>query len=622
MADGNRKYPVNRIVMHHAVSDDMVNWTDTRVQDWFSNVGKTRGYAGYSRSYHNHPSRNQETFTQAHYCLHTYTTDKNKYGWRLTLLLKDPWNNVCWHASNWPINQQSIGIETAGNYVNKKLPEKALMLVADTFRFKDIELKGQFWINGHKDFAATAPLPIETTDLLTKQGWIKLKDIKIEDEIMAYLPEKKEMEWQKVENVLDPWIDDVYNLMGHEVTMDHRVVRETSKGNIIIEPLKDVLQKINTIFDIPSFSKFKGQKGLEITDSLLKFLVWVQADGHYNWATRIDGHRVIESVEFHLSKERKIKRIKEILDDLKKEYKENKQSDGTTKIKIYGCDWLSQNIISRLDEKQFPYKWILLSEDQYSLVYAELVQADGCLHEKGAYYSNNNEQSIGIIMALHQMYKGESSITCEYKNDKFNYRLNFLKRLKRTIPVKNIGLVDDEEMLVSCVTLKSGAFLVRQNNHCFITGNCPGQIYEQLPTLIDMINNPTKWNSKLFPVVKPTPTPTPEPSKITVSWTKDDKTRYFDKDGKQIGAYVNRLDVKCDQMQDAKNQLQMDKDHLAKDNETLTKELENALAQIKQLEELIPTETTETVEEHEDVAKETNAIVRWIKGLLSRIFKV
>jgi len=157
MADGHRKYPVNRTVMHHAVSDDMVNWADIKVQDWFSVVGKSRGYKnGALRSYHNHPSRSVETYAMAHFCLHRYTKDKNKYGWRLTPLIKDVWNNVTWHASNWPINQQSIGIETAGNYVNKRLDEKALMLVADTFRFKDKQLKGKFWINGHKDFAATA----------------------------------------------------------------------------------------------------------------------------------------------------------------------------------------------------------------------------------------------------------------------------------------------------------------------------------------------------------------------------------------------------------------------------------------------------------------------------------
>jgi len=144
------------IVMHHAVSDDMVNWSDYRVQKWFSDVGRNRGYAGVAHSYHCDPSGSWESFAQAQYCLHRYTNDGNKYGWRLTQLIKDPFQNACWHASNWTINKSSIGIETAGNFVSKRLDEKALMLIADTFRYWDKNLNGGLQIYGHRQFAATA----------------------------------------------------------------------------------------------------------------------------------------------------------------------------------------------------------------------------------------------------------------------------------------------------------------------------------------------------------------------------------------------------------------------------------------------------------------------------------
>lgn len=42
---------------------------------------------------------------------------------------------------------------------------------------------------------------------------------------------------------------------------------------------------------------------------------------------------------------------------------------------------------------------------------------------------------------------------------------------------------------------------------------CPAQLLGQLPTIIDMINNPDKWNAKLWPApAKPTPAPTPAPA--------------------------------------------------------------------------------------------------------------
>lgn len=158
MKDGQRVYPVNKTLLHHAVSDEMRDWDDIDVQDWFSGIGKARGYNnGAINSYHEHPSRpGQLTYSMAHFCLHPYTKDGNKYGWRLTELIKLPWDNVAWHAGNWAVNQQSIGIETAGNYVGHRLDEKALMLVADAFRAQDQALGGALELYGHKDFFATA----------------------------------------------------------------------------------------------------------------------------------------------------------------------------------------------------------------------------------------------------------------------------------------------------------------------------------------------------------------------------------------------------------------------------------------------------------------------------------
>lgn len=164
MNDGNRVYPVNKLIMHHAVSDDMVNWDDLAVQDWFSNIGKDRGYQGGAvYPYHEHPGRpGQVTYSMAHYCLHRYTKDGNKYGWRLTELIKDPFQQVAWHCGNWPANQTSIGIETAGNFSTQDLDDKALMLVADALgRGWDQELVEAGYpsgvnVYGHKDWFATA----------------------------------------------------------------------------------------------------------------------------------------------------------------------------------------------------------------------------------------------------------------------------------------------------------------------------------------------------------------------------------------------------------------------------------------------------------------------------------
>lgn len=161
MPDGQRIYPVDHLVMHHSVGPEFTNATDQQVSDWFNQTGRNRGYVGVARSGHLDPDTGRETFAQAHWALRRYTLDGNKYGWRLTLLIADPENNVAWHAGNWQINQRSFGIETCGNFVDKPLDEKALMLVADSFRDHDRELvqKGHrdgLQVYGHRVFYNTA----------------------------------------------------------------------------------------------------------------------------------------------------------------------------------------------------------------------------------------------------------------------------------------------------------------------------------------------------------------------------------------------------------------------------------------------------------------------------------
>jgi len=153
MADGARVYPVNLIVNHHSVGPDFVNASALTIQDWFDAVGRTRGYAGVAHSYHQHPQRNKETFAQAHFAGHVVTT--NKYGYELVPLMQDVWNNVAWHAGNWPINQRSIGIEHCGNYLDKILPDKALMCIADAFRAHDKAIGGTLNVTYHRMYSAT-----------------------------------------------------------------------------------------------------------------------------------------------------------------------------------------------------------------------------------------------------------------------------------------------------------------------------------------------------------------------------------------------------------------------------------------------------------------------------------
>lgn len=161
MIDNQRQYPVHILILHHSVGPEFKNASDIEVQDWFSRIGKDRGYQGGAiNPRHEHPSRpGQLTYAQAQFA--GFPFDGNKYGYRLIDLMKLPWANVAWHAGNWDINVKSAGLENCGNYLNKLLADKQLMAIADWLRPVDRELvqagvKEGLTILLHQEVYATA----------------------------------------------------------------------------------------------------------------------------------------------------------------------------------------------------------------------------------------------------------------------------------------------------------------------------------------------------------------------------------------------------------------------------------------------------------------------------------
>jgi len=149
MADGNRIYPVDYLIIHHSAGGEFIDWFATTVQDAFSRVGKTKEYKNILHSGHWHLFREKETFAMVQFALHKYD---NK--WRVVELMRDPWNCVAWHAGNLKINRRSVGIEICGNYEKREVEIGALEAIAEYFKpwRKELEAKGiEPIILGHKD---------------------------------------------------------------------------------------------------------------------------------------------------------------------------------------------------------------------------------------------------------------------------------------------------------------------------------------------------------------------------------------------------------------------------------------------------------------------------------------
>ena len=315
-------------------------------------------------------------------------------------------------------------------------------------------------------------LPVDETELLTKTGWIKLRDIRVGDIIATSDPELN-ITFDKVQHVVPISRNNVYKFStGLMATSEHRILCKTQKQlnhtdrPFIVKPLKELIERSNSYF-IPQIGKYKGN-GLPLSDDEINFLCSIQADGHY--VKNSSGEVITLRSRFY--KQRKIKEFAELLKKLNIVYKkfEIHKTTGTL------FDGMEFNIKDEyaiklcnewLDNKVFKWDFLEFNREQ-ALHFAEcLPHWDGQTVHRNEFveyrYSSYIKQNIDIVTAV-LLLNGIST------------RLNDGHTLYyKQLPYRSIGsryLTEViEDMEVSCVTVPSGFIVIRQNGRPLIVGN-------------------------------------------------------------------------------------------------------------------------------------------------------
>lgn len=364
----------------------------------------------------------------------------------------------------------------------------------------------------HSDWFQTQCLPIDTTELLTKNGWVKLSDISVGDEVASAHIDDRNITFEKVLDIVEPYKADTWYSRYLEATDDHRMMYSVQsrkkRGQNDVADWGDVLEKATkqTVY-IPTSGSYKGS-GLPLTNDQIRLLLAIQADGHYMYENRkvINGERVrtddkhYYGIEFHLKKDRKINAINEILDNLDIEFNVNKKSDGSVSIRIYNKyvlafanDWL--------DNKKLTYRWLELSDEQFEVFYDSLLDWDGCrAGDDFSSYEKHNIDVVTAIMSLHN--RGVATNT--------DTRIKFTGE-HRSISPASEPKKRMHSKLVGCVTVNTGFILIRQNGRTSIVGNCPGTL-----DLNRMRAEANKWAAGGYnpaPPVKP-------PAQARLNWEK------------------------------------------------------------------------------------------------------
>lgn len=409
----------------------------------------------------------------------------------------------------------ALGVDICQRYGKKKMlwfNDKKTTL---EYKPKDNEMV----ITVHRWFAPKACVPTNS-EVLTRNGWVKIGDIEIGDEIACADIDNLHITFEEVYDKVPIRQQDTYTNNGLTATKDHRMVYTVqNRTPYRIDDYKHLLSSGNQIY-IPT-AGYANEYGINVTDDMLRFFVAVQADGHYMYDRRADGSKSYYGVEFHLRKERKIERIKDILDACGFEWSERVKGDGSTSIRVYNSEGV--NIVSDicedfLHDKQFTWECLEMSEYQANLFIDELLYWDGC--EAASLYTSRVRENLDIVSALAAINGIGSKVTGS--NVYFAGRPYITLGKEPNSTRRNNKQKNGTKTEVTCVSVKTGVFLMRQNGKTFITGNCPGDwLYNRLGKFADEVN------AKLSKTVLPNENKIAEYPKTGIDIPTEDDRAYF-----------------------------------------------------------------------------------------------
>lgn len=355
----------------------------------------------------------------------------------------------------------------------------------------------------HRDYAKKACVPTYS-EVLTKNGWVKISDIEIGEEIACADLDNLRITFEEVYDKVPIKQQDTYTINELTATKDHRMVYRGNKSTEWrIEKLKYLLRGGNS-YIIPLAGYYKGE-GLDLTDDMIRFFIAVQADGHYMYEKDKNGEKRFYGLEFHMKKERKIERIKEILDSVKFDYTECHKADGSTSVRVYNTDGI--NIVndiceSYLEDKHFTWKWIGMSENQAKLFLDEIQLWDGCTAAN--LYTSKVPINLDIVNAIAAL----NGVGSRVSGSNVGFRETPVNTIGSTVEIKrNTCQSNKRHTEVTCVSVKTGIFLMRQNGKTFIIGNCPGDyLMSKHPWIVDQVNNKLLMSA---PTIVPSSSSTP-----------------------------------------------------------------------------------------------------------------
>ena len=341
------------------------------------------------------------------------------------------------------------------------------------------------------------------TEVLTQRGWVKICKYS-GDDILIYNKLSDEAYFSRPYAYINEPCDEFLHFKNSKgldqmVSNEHKMLvfkGYKKRGYETQDYTPNELLNCNLskgYYGFKTSFNFKSKGKLNITDNQIRLDIMMQADGYIRKENRY---------ALHFSKERKIKRAKELLETEGINYKIYHGKDNTTYIEFYS-DFIFNKDLS---------KYYNASKEQLKVVTEECLFWDGNISSRSSYCNcnKNNSDVIQFAFASNNTRAGITTISNKIKNKNWN-------DCYRVIPTKNniVGYYCNVEKIKSkdgrkyCFTTETGYFVARRNNKIFITGNCGvldvplGKVDLDLKALDQIVNDkiPSGFNVHEEPLV-------------------------------------------------------------------------------------------------------------------------
>lgn len=309
----------------------------------------------------------------------------------------------------------------------------------------------------------------EDTEILTPSGWKTFGGLKKGEKVAQYenglitFVEPLDVVWQPYEGLMyeDPTTK-------FKVTPNHRVFYKAFKsGKEHIVRADDFKASSDKRYIVGGY---KQGSSLNLSKPFIQLLVAAQADGHFN--------RDSSAITFTFVKQRKIGRLKGLLDQLRMTYKTSTYSRKGREEVVIRIVAEDANLLRHYLTETKDFKQILLNLSQQDLevLVDEVQHWDGTVRDNGdVVFDTTSKSACEFIQTVCALVGKKTTYNTYEKVTNYGYcKLHRCYISNNTKPVKSANKtldVSDYKGFIGCVSVPSGLVLVKRKGEIVVSGN-------------------------------------------------------------------------------------------------------------------------------------------------------